>query len=620
MENKDIQYELIIRNMFKIYCFQKEFNEKNNSEFETPKNSKSSENSIFFIKKSVMKEYKEIFDYKTFNKIIKKSKIEFIKENGYFSYKNAYYNGVLKDLFKQLEKFPDFINKIRRLNENEIIEKLLEKDKQIWKNKFVTLKKGNKKEEIIELINEFEIINEDIYYSLFKNKNYDILKGNYFFGRKKMIILIINKNDTKCLIGKIKSDDFKSEYLIDINSIGNIKLSEFLDDLIKFGIQNIINEIKKNKEIDKIPLKGKQIEIYKIKDNLKNVLLDSLGQDKNIINKTNDNNIKIGNNNKKEDFEIIISGKIKTLILLSLFQQKIHDYNEQKLVKVFLVKRNSLEFQHFNKINELIKSNNKILNTIKKINVNDLSIDYIDKNIINDLDENELNHYEQIICGTKEIRDTFKNLLSYEAITEEIKLLNSRKIKIFKNFVVIHEKLLNDFEQNFKFKRIELNFSYIFVNKKDILIDHKQSLIFIINSINEDYEYNIEYILDLNKSQNFNIINDLKYLEYDNYINDEEVIDYISPIFFEDNIIGKCYKYRAELKDYNNIIDYSDYFKSKILINIILLFSNYKKINLKLKSKNNNQLEKYYLINHEFIMIFKLNMAISKYMILYKKK
>ena len=161
--------------------------------------------------------------------------------------------------------------------------------------------------------------------------------------------------------------------------------------------------------------------------------------------------------------------------------------------------------------------------------------------------------------------------------------------------------MLNDFEQNFTFKRMEINFSYIFVNKKDILIDHKQSLIFIINSINDDYEYNIEYILDLNKNQNFNIINDLKYLEYENYINDEEVIDYISPIFLEDNIIGKCYKYRAELKDYNNIIDYSDYFKSKILINIILLFSNYKKINLKLKSKNNNQLEKYYLINHEFI-------------------
>ena len=94
--------------MFKIYCFQKEFNEKNNSEFETPKNSKSSKNSIFFVKKSVMKEYKEIFDYKTFYKIIKKSKIEFLKENGYFSYKNAYYNGCFKRFIQEIGKFSRF--------------------------------------------------------------------------------------------------------------------------------------------------------------------------------------------------------------------------------------------------------------------------------------------------------------------------------------------------------------------------------------------------------------------------------------------------------------------------------------------------------------------------------
>ena len=194
---------------------------------------------------------------------------------------------------------------------------------------------------------------------------------------------------------------------------------------------------------------------------MKKKIFSEKGQDEYTSNNINKNNI--GNNNKNDDLEIIINGKTKTLLLLSLFGQKIHDNNEQKLVKVFLVNRNSLEFQHFNKMNELIKSNNKILNNIKKINIDDLSIDYIDKNIINDLDKNVLNHYEQIICGTKGIKDTFKNLLSYEAINEEIKLLNSRKIKIFKNFVVIHEKLLNDFEQNFTFKRIELNFSYIFV-------------------------------------------------------------------------------------------------------------------------------------------------------------
>ena len=617
MENKDInQYELYIRIMFQIYCFQKEIKEKNNSDYETPKNSKSSEYSIFYIKNSVMKKFKKLLDYKTFCTIIEKSKIVMLKEDGYFTYKNAYYDTILNDLFKYLEKFPDYINKIKRLNKNEIKEKLIEKDKKSWKNKYVELQKGNKKEEKIELINEFEIINEDIYNLYFKNQNYDILKGNYFFGGNKMIILIINKNESKCLIGNIKNDGFKSKYLIDINSIDNIRLTEFLDDLIKFGIKNILNEInkKKNKEINKISIEGKSIDIYEIKDNLLNSLtfkgkniIFGKEKDKYISNKPNDNNINIENSDKKDDFENILSGKIKTLILLSLFQLKIHDNNEQKLFKVFLVKRKSLEFQHFKKINELIKSNNKILNTIKNININDLSFDYIDKNIIKDLDENELKYIEQIISGNKEIRDTFKKFLSYEFITEEVNLLNSRKIKIFMNFSVIHEKLLKDFEQNFSFKKMEPNFSYIFVNKKDILIDHKQSLIFIISSINEDYEYNIDYILDINEFKNFNFINDLQKLEYENYINDKEVNDYISPIFLEDNIQGNCYKYKSEIKDYNNIRNYSKYLKNKTLKNLISLYCNYQKINLKLKLKNKNQFEKYYLINHDFINEIKNN-------------
>ena len=619
MEKKEFnQYEFYIKILFQIYCFQKEIYEKNNSDFETPKNSQSSEYSIFYIKKSVMKKYKKLFDYEYFCKIIEKSNVlDMLKDNGYLNYKNAYNDIVLNNLFKYLDNFPNYINKIKTLNKNEIIRILNEKDKKKWENKFVTFQKDNIKEEI-KLINEFEIINEDIYNLFLKNQNFDILKGNYFFGGKKMIILIINKNDAKCLIGNLTSDGFKSKYLVDLDSIDKISLQEFFDNLIKFGIGNILKGIDKTKEVNKISIDGKQLILYKIKDNFLNLLYIKgknkfLGKikDINISDKTNDNNNiinfnfnnNIENNNKIDNFNFqnIISGKIKTLILLSLFQQKIHENNEQKLVKVFLVNRNSLEFQHFNAINKLIISNNKILNTIKNVNFNDLSIDYIDKNIINDLDENELNHYEQIISGTKEIRDTLKNLLPYEAIAEEIKLLNSRKIKIFKNFVIIHEKLLRDFEQNFIFKKLELNFSYIFVNKKDILIDHKQSLIFIIDSINEDYEYNIEYILDLNKFKNFNFINDLKYLDYDNYINDDEEIDYISPIFLEDNIIGKCYKYKSELKDYKNIRDYTDYFQSKTLINIISLYSNYEKINLKLKLKNNNQLEKYYLINHEFI-------------------
>ena len=56
-----------------------------------------------------MKEYKKLLDYKSFCTIIENSKIDMLKENGYFTYKNAYYDRILNDLFKYLEKFPDYI-------------------------------------------------------------------------------------------------------------------------------------------------------------------------------------------------------------------------------------------------------------------------------------------------------------------------------------------------------------------------------------------------------------------------------------------------------------------------------------------------------------------------------
>ena len=225
---------------------------------------------------------------------------------------------------------------------------------------------------------------------------------------------------------------------------------------------------------------------------------------------------------------------------------------------------------------------------------------FIDEKIINELDENELKYCEQIISGNKEFRENIINILPYEAVSEEIKLFNSKNIKIFKNFLFVPENLLEHFKNNFLFEKVELNFSHIIINKKDILIDHKQSIIYIIKLENKDYSYNIEYILDFQKLDLNNIINDFEILEYENYIDNKEIDDSLSPIFLKDKIIGNCYKYKSGEKDYSTFIDYSKYFESKVLINIISLYSYYKKINMKLKSKN-SQLEKYYLVNQEFI-------------------
>ena len=313
MENKDsIQFNLNIKIIFHIYCFQEDIYGKNEIDYETPKNAQSSDNSIFFIKKDVMEKLKELFDYKTFCDIIKESNIlDELKNkelgfNNYLFYQNADNTNIVNDLNKQLEKYPDYVNKIKSLNIDKIIEELEKIDKKEWKDENAILYKDGKYEEI-KIINEFEIINEYIYNLFLIDKNISIIKGNYIFGGKKMIILIINTGDVKCLIGNLRRDgDFNSEYLVDIDKIEMSK--NLMNNLIKIGIKKILEKIDKKKEVNII----EKIYIYKIlcKNNNKN------------------NNIIINNNNTyfnyiDNNFENINSEKIKALFLLSLYQKKI---------------------------------------------------------------------------------------------------------------------------------------------------------------------------------------------------------------------------------------------------------------------------------------------------------
>ena len=93
-----------------------------------------------------------------------------------------------------------------------------------------------------------------------------------------------------------------------------------------------------------------------------------------------------------DNFLNIINEKIKALFLLSLYQKKEHEINEQKLSKVFCINGIYLEI-----LENIIKSNNKISNTINNININDLSMNYFDEKIFKELDEKEKEKFIQII-------------------------------------------------------------------------------------------------------------------------------------------------------------------------------------------------------------------------------
>ena len=278
---------------------------------------------------------------------------------------------------------------------------------------------------------------------------------------------------------------------------------------------------------------------------------------------------------KKKLKETSLKDKIKSLILLSLIHSKMYKNKIFEAEEVFLIKKEYLDSFYFSEINKLIIENKKIQNKLKDIKTKEISEKNIGK-FIEDLDYNKFKYYDKEISKNK-------NETSYEVEKEEIKLSEAQKTFVYKNFCVIYKKnnIYELFKKNFGIEFSESNFYFGTFNEKDVILDYKNNILFLLISNEEKNEYNIEYIL-VPKVQDiifFNQLCDVVTLGYNKYFNrklsfnkDNKNEDYISSIFLKDEIIGNCYKYNSNIKDYTHLNDYSKYLEYEALTNILFLY------------------------------------------------
>ena len=319
--------------------------------------------------------------------------------------------------------------------------------------------------------------------------------------------------------------------------------------------------------------------------------------------------------NKNKLKEKSLDSKFKTLILLSLINEKIHKNKEIELEKIFLINKEYLDSLYFSEINKLIIENENIQNKLKDIKIAEISKKNLDT-FLEDLD------YGTFINYNNEIKKMKKIKISYEVQKEEIKLSDSEKVFVYKDFYVIYNKneIIERFKKKFKISFFDSNMKFVTIKEREIILDNKNNIIYFLNQDQnkENISYKIEYIF-LPKVKDCLIFNNLYSMDIlgDQYFNKtlsfnkgNQNRDYISTIFVNDKIIGNCYKYNPSIKDYTNLIDYNKYLQYEDLTNILSLYSCY--ILKKKITKSFETSHKYYLVNSKFMNEIKIKNNFSE--------
>ena len=305
-----------------------------------------------------------------------------------------------------------------------------------------------------------------------------------------------------------------------------------------------------------------------------------------------------------------LSGKIKSLILLSLVHEKIHKNKNISLEIAFIINKDYLNSFYFTEINEMIIKNEKIQEKIKELDINKISENDIDK-FIEDLDYDLLKKYDNDISQNQ--KD-----FSYEIEKEDIKLYESEKTIIYKDFFIIYKNfcIQEYFRKYFGIEFTDLDIFFGTYNGRDIILDSPNFAIYLLILNEEKMAYNIEYIL-VPKEKNQTFFNQLYnvvtcgFKDYNDYFNihflfnnDIENKDYISSIFVGDEIIGNCYKYNSDIKDYTKLNDYTKYLQFETLTNILSLYS----FNIQIQKKTTSMIiyKKYYIVNSKFLNEIKM--------------
>jgi len=521
--------------------------------------------------------------------------------------KEEEYYLINRKYMKEIENILHFNEIINEINIDKIIK--LDLDINNINNEIIKEVKGGLKENVINYLLTLDeknlIINNDNKYKISTIELFDNEKNKlYYYNNcqiinKKLYLLLsqIDKNlskkikHTRCILNNKKIIIFNNDKIINTG---------YLNGDNTFIIEHVIYS-ESNKDISKI------FEIFKNKGY---AFIQEYLSNKKI--KTNINNSileakiysYLGGNVIREN----LSSKLKTLILLSLFNQKKINYHKgNNSEKVFLMNKDWLYKYKFEEINSLIENEEKLNDYLNKEKISNFSIDSIQMNdIISLLDYDSL--FEIDVYISKISKD---NGIPYQAKAEKLKL-NNKEIAIYTNFVMVNEEVGKILIKNFSLNKLEYK-EYLQHKNGDIITNKfsKQNLILFGNINSKEYSFNINFIFNFEKSKNFE--NELKYLmdnEIKEYIrkktlfNEKNESDNISPIFDNDKEIGYCYKYYSNIQyhKYNNFYNY----KNTNLLKAINLYFNFQEFSKKIKETKKEEKE-FYLMNNNLMSEIKNN-------------
>jgi len=552
--------------LIKLFCFQEEIYKK----CELLNDSCSEPKKVIFIKRNVMKKYKDYFDYEYLSHFLGNSEIlNCIKENDIINYDKINIS-FLSKITEQLPRF--YIRNIENIDKEELKDAIKKEDKKEWNYKyFKTPEKYNKSH--LDILDEFEIINEEILLLLFiyqiEINNFFI--GEFFIGYKKTFFGI---NDFIYEIGHFNlNKNFIVEYLFQSDNIRKSKI--------------LIDELTRNNFLKKIDNNDnsliKKYKYYKVKED--QIVL-------------NNQSIKIKTkslkNFKNKDF-LNISSELNNKLILSILLLSQKGKKEKYHEKIYLLNKNILNNQNI----EFLLNKNERFQRYNDNNNYYFPSKYLIDKIISFLDSEEL----------KEIyKSIYESNISYKPEYKEI-LFDSKKIKIYNKFIFVY--INDDYEEKFSSDK-DLFMEFICLDKADLLINRKNNNIFIGNYDEKNYYFNINLILIFNDSKYLDSeLKKLKYKynKYNKYIEDKLLFlddnNKDSPIFSDKEIIGYGFKYDSSINNVSNFINYPKYLNNKVLISNILFFFNSNKIEYYLNSDKVTT-KKFYLINHNLLNKFQI--------------
>ena len=430
-------------------------------------------------------------------------------------------------------------------------------------------------------------------------------------------IFILLKEITQNIIPKLKkiqciSDNNKFILFIDSNIINIGHLNEIneieIDYLIHSEDKNknaiILKEIFKEFKINGFKYFENYVSIHEISSVINHFIYKAKIYK---LREKKISNMKYINTNQ-------ISEKLKSLILLSIFQIKNYNNNlnlGKTNEKIFLINNKLLINNYkYKEIKSLITKNNEIKEFIKGIDFSNFSYDSLTfNNIVLQLDPKILEEIDKYISSS--------NILTYSLKPnhENLILPKNKNIKIYKEFIMINELIFNIFKINFGLYSNDLDIVYNYKNG-DILsiFEYPQNLILFGNIDSKNDFFNIQYILDYKEKEILkNELEKIKISGIENYINENAVFskinqdnDHTSPIFSTTKIIGYCVKYNPNILNYDNHNIYESFLKSDIFLKVVNLSSYYNSIRNQMNENYYyNSDKKYYLIKKDYVLKIK---------------